>query len=121
MQDVFLKLYTSKKQFECEEHEKAWLIRATIHTSINYIKAIQRRKTEQLEDVFVQMPSEERNLLEVIDQLPYKYRAVIHLHYYEDYSTKEIAGILQKPVSTVCTWLERGRKQLKKRLEQGKG
>ena len=34
-QDVFMKLFTSNVSFESEEHLKAWLIRTTIHTSIN--------------------------------------------------------------------------------------
>ena len=49
-------------------------------------------------------------------RLPRKYRMVIYLHYYEGYSTAEIAQILGSKQSTVCTQLERGRKLLKNML-----
>ena len=48
--------------------------------------------------------------------LPEKYRLPIYLHYYEGYSTEEIAAILGKPKGTVCTNLSRGREQLKEQL-----
>lgn len=48
--------------------------------------------------------------------LPEKYRIVIHLFYYEGYSTKEIAEILKKSDSAVRTQLCRGREMLKKSL-----
>ena len=31
VQEVFLKLLTARPQFRDDEHEKAWLIRATLH------------------------------------------------------------------------------------------
>ena len=46
-------------------------------------------------------------------KLPKKYRLIIHLYYYEDYDTKEIAGILRMNEATVRTRLVRGRKILK--------
>lgn len=54
-------------------------------------------------------------------ELPAKYRAVIHLHYYEDYSTQEIAEILGIPAATVRTRLRRGRELLKKKLMEAEG
>jgi len=41
---------------------------------------------------------------------------VIYLHYYEGYSTKEIAAILKMPQSTITTHLNRARKQLKENI-----
>ena len=45
--------------------------------------------------------------------LPDKYRAVIHLYYYEEYSIGEIAGILHSREGTVKSRLSRGRSLLK--------
>ena len=50
--------------------------------------------------------------------LPKKYRIPIYLHYYEEYSTQEIAQILKIPKNTVCTHLKRGRELLKKQLQE---
>ena len=58
--------------------------------------------------------AERRNeILRAILKLPKKYRLIIHLYYYEDYDTKEIAGILRMKEATVRTRLARGRKILK--------
>ena len=51
-------------------------------------------------------------------KLPEKYRIVIHLFYYEDYSVKEIAQILNLTESNIKVRLNRGRKLLKKSLRE---
>ena len=48
--------------------------------------------------------------------LPKKYRIIVHLFYYEDYSTREIADMLKLKEPTVRTRLLRARKLLKERL-----
>ena len=48
-----------------------------------------------------------------IGELPEKYRLVIHLYYYEELSTEEIARLLHKRSSTVRTQLVRAREQLR--------
>lgn len=118
VQEVMIRLITKKPWFENENHEKAWLIRVTINTSINYIKAVKRRKTEPLSYDIPDYTKEEGDLLEKIEELPEKYRAVLFLYYYEGYAIKEISTILKKPVSTVTTWLSRARKKLKLQLEK---
>ena len=51
-------------------------------------------------------------------QLPKKYRIVIHLYYYEDYSVGEIAKILKLSESNVKTRLMRGRAKLREVLKE---
>ena len=51
--------------------------------------------------------------------LPEKYREVIHLFYYEDYSVAQIGQILKKNESTVRSLLYRARKQLKDLMKEG--
>ena len=48
--------------------------------------------------------------------LPAKYRTVIHLFYYEDYSVARIAEILHSRAGTVKRQLNRGRQLLKTKL-----
>ena len=57
-------------------------------------------------------------LFYTVMSLPRKYRLPIYLHYYEGYSTKEIAHILKVPKNTVCTQLKRGRELLKESLQE---
>ena len=64
-----------------------------------------------------ELKSEEKELdttLSVVLSLPQRYRTVIHLFYYEDYSVKDIAIALQCSENTVKTRLARGREKLKK-------
>ncbi|MEJ8736524.1 sigma factor-like helix-turn-helix DNA-binding protein [Erysipelotrichaceae bacterium HCN-30851] len=48
-----------------------------------------------------------------------KYRNVIYLFYYEEYSVSMIAKILHKKEATILIWLHRARKQLKVNLKEG--
>ena len=51
-------------------------------------------------------------------QLPGKYRAVVHLFYYECYQTEEIARILGRSPSTVRAQLTRARRKLRELLKE---
>ena len=55
---------------------------------------------------------------EAVKDLPTQFREVIHLHYYEGYSTEEIALILGRNPSTVRSDLRRGREKLKSVLKE---
>ena len=59
-----------------------------------------------------------RDLFEEVMKLPEKYRIVIHLFYYEDYSIWEIASILKLSESNVKVRLSRGRTMLKNSLQE---
>ena len=51
-------------------------------------------------------------------RLPEKYRIVIHLFYYEEYSIDEISATLRRSRGTVKSQLSRGRKLLKSMLTE---
>ena len=74
------------------------------------------RRTLPLEDAEV-LPGRElpepSPILSAVQALPAKYSAVIHLYYYEGYSTSEIASMLGVPVNTVSTRLARARAKLR--------
>lgn len=57
-------------------------------------------------------------LIDIVKQLPRKYRVVIHLFYYEELSVEEIAKITKAKASTVRTRLTRARRQLKNLLNK---
>ena len=115
VQDAFLKLLQKRPAFHDAEHEKAWLIRVTVNTAKNMYKAA--RRTEPLEEYDVNVYQEDSETLNAVLSLPLKYRTVIHLYYYEGYSIKEIAAILEIPAATVGTIMARGRKKLRTMLK----
>ena len=55
-------------------------------------------------------------VLEAVLELPEKYRDVVYLYYYEEYTAPEIGRILGKKENTVYTLLKRARKILKDKL-----
>lgn len=59
-----------------------------------------------------------KGLFEEVMKLPEKYRVVVHLFYYEDYSIKEIAKILRTTESNIKVRLSRGRVKLKDALKE---
>ncbi|MBQ8514695.1 MAG: RNA polymerase sigma factor [Ruminococcus sp.] len=123
-QETFLKLYLRKEPFPDAESEKAWLIRVTLNACCNLKKSFWQRMRSDMPE---QMPGtiaesvEESKLYHAVFALPEKYRVVILLYYYEEYSVREIAAITGRNESTVQTQLERGRKRLRKQLEQQGG
>lgn len=120
IQDTFVQYYTTKKEFENEQHIRAWLIRVAINKAKNVTRTFWRRNKISIEDYMETLTfetPESADLFETVMQLPEKYRIVIHLYYYEDYAVSEIADILKLSESNVKTRLSRGRAMLRKELE----
>ena len=118
-QTVFLKYVLSSVSFESEEHEKAWFIRVTINACKDLLKSFFRTRTVPLEEVLEQpelLPPDHREVLEAVISLPAKYRQVVYLHYYEDYTAPQISRILDKNVNTIYTLLTRSKQLLRERL-----
>ena len=118
-QTVFLKYVLSSVSFESEEHEKAWFIRVTINACKDLLKNFFRSHTVSLDEIIEQpalMPPENREVMEAVLSLPSKYRDVIYLHYYEEYTAPQISQILGKNVNTVYTLLNRSRQLLREKL-----
>ena len=118
-QSVFFALLREKKPFETEAHIKHWLIRVTINECKKKLRS-PWRSVVSLEDCPIAFPTQEHSeLYDAVMELPVKYRMPIYLHYYEGYSTEEIAKLLRMPRGTVCTNLKRGREQLKRAMQEG--
>lgn len=75
-----------------------------------------RRPTVPLWEELPAPSPEEREELEELYALPPQDRAVIHLHYYEGYSTQEIAQLLHCRPGTVRSRLSRARERLRRLL-----
>ena len=121
VQEAFLQYYTSKKEFDDEQHIRAWLIRIVINKAKNCNLTFWRRNKCSLEDYMETLVFEtpqSRELFGEVMKLPEKYRIVIHLFYYEDYSVREIADILKLSESNVKVRLTRGRTMLRNVLKE---
>ena len=121
VQDTFVQYYTTKKEFESEQHIRAWLMRVAVNKAKNINRTFWRRNKisieEYMETLVFETPAAE-TLFETVMQLPDKYRIVIHLYYYEEYAVREIAQILKLSESNVKIRLSRGRAMLKETLKE---
>ena len=118
-QTVFLKYVLSSVSFENEEHERAWFIRVTINACKDLLKNFFRSHTVSIDEVLEQpaeIQEDNREVLEAVLSLPARYRDVVYLYYYEEYTAPEIGKILGKNVNTIYTLLNRAKKILRKKL-----
>lgn len=117
-QEVFLKFLRYQPDFRDREHQKAWFIRITVNCCKDLLKKAYRREISlDPRDAAEGFPEENEALKQALCHLSPIRRAIIHLHYYEGYTTKEIASILEMNHSTVRSHLKRACAELKKYME----
>jgi len=117
VQDVFVKLFEKQPYFESQEHETAWLLRVAINLCRSRLRSHWWKTTVPLLETYPARTDEQHGIMESVLSLPLKYREVIHLYYYEGYSTKEIADLTAQQESAVRQQLTRARQKLKEFLE----
>jgi RNA polymerase sigma-70 factor (ECF subfamily) len=139
VQETYLRAYRSFHTFDEGTNLRAWLFRILTNTFINTYRAKQRRPVEDdlgdIEDLYLYKRignldasrSAEDTLLEMftddevkqaLEELPENFRLPVLLADVEDFSYKEIAGILDIPIGTVMSRLHRGRKAMQKKLTE---
>ena len=118
-QDVFVSLLRAKPVFQSVEHQKAWLLRATMNRAKSFLRSAWQRKTQGLEESYPDVPftPSESATAAAVAALPLKYRQVIYLYYIEGYDTAELAKLLGRPQNTVLSQLARARKLLRETLK----
>lgn len=113
-QDVFLQLYRSLDALETAAHATFWLRKVTSNRSVDCLRKRRLRACISLDDAPEPSVSAEpgdpllnRQLRKLIASLPEKPRMVMVLRYQEDLQPQEIARILEMPVRTVKSHLQR--------------
>ena len=98
--------------------EKAWLLKCAANACKDQLKSSWQHNREELSENMVFTDHRDRELWDVVGRLPPKYRAVVHLYYYEDYSQEEIGKILGITRTAVQTRMQRARNMLEKELKR---
>ncbi|GHU82093.1 RNA polymerase sigma factor [Clostridia bacterium] len=122
VQNTFLKLIRFCPKFKSIEHQKAWLITVASNVCKDELKNMWK-KTSHFDELSNTQPFVEigkSDIFEAVMQLPNKYKTVVYLYYYEEYTSAEIAKMIKKNHSTVRNYLSEARKLLQKHLG-GKG
>ena len=117
VQDVFLKLIRSDITI-AKGKEKSYIFTMVANRCRDVLgsgNVVFRAPFEDAAGVKsdISFDEEDTEMLEAVSKLPDKLRAAIHLHYYEGYSLKEIADILQIAPSAVSMRLTRAKEILK--------
>ncbi|MBR3949471.1 MAG: sigma-70 family RNA polymerase sigma factor [Oscillospiraceae bacterium] len=116
-QTVFLKLLEQSRITPGKE--RAWLMQVTANECRNLLRSAWWKRTEPLDETLPAAGNPEgEGVYAAVMALPPKYRVVVYLRYFEEYSTAEIAQLLHISQSAVTTRLERARKRLRPMLEE---
>lgn len=122
VQDVFLRIIDKKPSFNDENHEKSWLIRATINMCKNKVNLFWNKNKCSIDDVQEFAVSDKYNtdtsVFQAVMELGEKYRVMVYMYYYEGYSTPEIAKVIGKSETTIRSLLHRARNKLKDMLKE---
>ena len=114
-QSVFCRLAEGRTELE-PGREKAWLLTCAANACKNRFRFLRRWEGLPLEAAEAVPDESGRAVLAAVLSLPEKYRAPVHLYYYEGYSQKEIAEILGLRLTAVQTRMQRARAILKEVL-----
>lgn len=120
LQITLLKALRSWPGFADSGQERSWIIRIAINSCKDWKKSAYTRHVTSL-DAALYLEDEKReevdpSILQAIEKLPPKYRQVIYLRFYEEYTVKEIAAVLKLSPALVSTRLARAKKKLKTML-----
>lgn len=122
-QEVMLKLVAHSGSIRDEAHLKAWLLQVTAHQSVNLFRSAWRRLTAPLNEAVLESQSApiHDELDDALQSLSRDLRIIIHLYYYEDMSSAEIAKLLRISPEAARKRLSRARKQLQRALSEEGG
>lgn len=122
LQESFIKIFSSIKNYEPSGSFEGWARTITINTTLTYLRKNKKYKfDESIENKDFQFYSttnsddklNEKDILEIINKLPLAYKSVFNLFAIDGYSHAEIANMLEMNESTSRTYLLRAREMLK--------
>lgn len=125
VQETYLHAWKSFERFAPGTNCRAWLFKILVNTIHHHRRNwFNLRLVKESEEVLeqteapAQIPERiaQEEVLRALDGLPADYRAAVLLADVEEFSYKEIAGVLNVPIGTVMSRLSRGRKLLREQL-----
>lgn len=123
LQDAFLTIFKKIDQYQNKGSFEGWLKRITVNTVLQQYrkeKVFEIAHDENIEDEDIDVDEERVSmdyLLQIIQELPDRYRLVFNLYVLDGYSHKDIADMLDINIGTSKSNLARARQILKQTIE----
>ena len=126
-QEAFIQAYQKLSQYNPAYAFSTWLYKIADNMAYRQLK--QSRPAADIDDIQEFIPDDKLSLgdqtdklfaaesiRKAVDSLPYDYRKVVVLYYWDNCSYEDISEIVGRPIGTVRTWLFRAKEQLRKEL-----
>lgn len=138
LQNVFTKTYKNLHRFDLERKFSSWIYRISHNEAVNFIKRRSKRRLVSWEDIttskdklITSVEAEDsaeifmhkeiaKEMDDALDMLPVKYKRILLLRYFNEYSYQQIGDILDKPVNTVGTLINRAKRKLVEVIKEKK-
>ncbi|MBU0661380.1 RNA polymerase sigma factor [Patescibacteria group bacterium] len=118
LQEVFIKIYTHLHDYKPALPFSSWVYRITRNTTISYFRKkkplihMEQEDMERLVHTIGEHIVIKNDVIDpVLKKMDKKYREILVLKFLEEKSYEEISDIIQKPIGTVGTWVNRAKKQ----------
>jgi RNA polymerase sigma-70 factor (ECF subfamily) len=140
LQEALYKAYRGFYSFTPNTNFRAWIFKILVNTYLTYyrkmIKQPQKVSYAEIEEFYLYQKSENESdyysnspenvsgesfgdeIKETLDKMPYYFRIVVTLYDIEGFSYKEISNMINIPVGTVMSRLNRGRNLLRQKLKR---
>lgn len=131
-QETFLTVYKKLHTFQHKSSLRTWIFSIAVNKSKDYLRSFHSRQENLFQKIIsyvteshdsntpekhVLSQSESNELIHYILKLPIKYREVLILYYFNDFSIREISHSLNQKESSIKTRLNRARTKLAELLE----
>jgi len=133
LQEVFIKVYQNLNDYDSNSKFSSWIYRIAHNATISAFRKKDVRpqsvpwdneelinimkSTSNIEKDIIQQ-STYKQILNIIDSLPFKYKEVLILKFVENKDYREISDILHKPMGTIATLINRAKKSLNQELDK---
>jgi len=131
-QETLLKAWRALERFDGRSGLGTWLYRIAVNTCLDELRRRRNRSSVSMQSLaekgwepeddsgdFVERSIQRDEVRSALQQLPEEYRTVLILRDIQGFSYDEIASILECPVGTVRSRLNRARGNIAKKLTNG--
>jgi len=117
-QEAFSRAISSLDTFDARRPLRPWVTKIAVNAAIDELRREGRLSfIDEPESIVVEPAEDPNDVLNAVARLSADRRVIVALHYWLDYSTPEIAELLDLPLGTVASRLSRALDELRLNLE----